>query len=78
MASPSTRTPAPVVPATIESPLTDVVGAAAYLGVTKSYLDTARSTGAGPAHVRIGRIVRYRISDLDRYIADHVVTGGAR
>lgn len=73
-ASPS---PAPVAAAPITSPVTDVVGAAAYLGVTKSYLDTARTTGTGPAFVRFGRIVRYRIVDLDRYIAANVA-GGAR
>ena len=45
-----------------------VLEAAAYLGVSKSMLDTWRSRGAGPRYVRLGTKVVYRITALDDYL----------
>lgn len=51
----------------MESPYMNVVEAADYLGLSKSWLDKLRIDGKGPAHYRIGRQVRYRIEDLDAW-----------
>jgi predicted DNA-binding transcriptional regulator AlpA len=45
-----------------------VLEAAAYLGISKSMLDTWRSRGAGPRYVRLGTKVVYRIAALDDYL----------
>lgn len=43
--------------------------AAAYLGVSKAFLERDRWAGARIPFIRIGsRAVRYRQNDLDRYI----------
>ena len=45
--------------------------AAAYLGVSKAFLERDRWAGARIPFVRIGtRAVRYRACDLDAYIED--------
>ena len=41
--------------------------AAPYIGLSRTWLRAARRTGRGPAFVRYGRAVRYRIEDLDAY-----------
>lgn len=45
-----------------------VTEAAAYLGVSKSMLDTWRSRGVGPRFVRLGAKVVYRTAALDEYL----------
>lgn len=56
------------------------VAAAAYIGVAPKTLSNWRALGEGPPYVRLGkshaRIV-YRITDLDRYLAERVI-GGTR
>jgi len=47
--------------------------AAHYIGYTQSALRKWRCEGRGPAYVRAGRSVRYRISDLDRWLETHRV-----
>lgn len=48
--------------------------AASYLGLAKITLDTMRCRGGGPPFVRISRrAVRYRIPDLDEWMADRLV-----
>jgi excisionase family DNA binding protein len=42
--------------------------AASYLRTSKSTLAKRRMKGSGPVFVRIGRAVRYRLSDLDTWI----------
>lgn len=42
--------------------------AAVYLGVTRRALEAMRWRKIGPAFVKLGRLVRYRVSDLDSYI----------
>jgi excisionase family DNA binding protein len=42
--------------------------AASYLRTSKSTLAKRRMQGSGPPFVRIGRAVRYRLSDLDTWM----------
>jgi len=53
---------------TIESPLLSRREAAAYLGVKPQTLSVWAMTGRRLPVVKIGRLSRYRKSDLDRYI----------
>ena len=41
--------------------------AAAYLGLSKRYLEALRVTGGGPKYVTFGKAVRYRLEDLDAW-----------
>jgi excisionase family DNA binding protein len=41
--------------------------AADYLGLKKSTLEAWRTRGGGPTFLKIGRAVRYRLSDLDLF-----------
>ncbi|MBP0439092.1 helix-turn-helix transcriptional regulator [Tianweitania sediminis] len=43
--------------------------AAAYVGLSKSYLDKARCYGTGPVYVKLGTTVIYRTEDLDAWVA---------
>lgn len=43
--------------------------AAAYVGVSKSYLDKARCYGGGPTFAKLGTTVIYRSEDLDAWVA---------
>ena len=42
--------------------------AAAYLDLQKATLETWRCLGRGPPFVKMGRLVKYRVADLDAYI----------
>ena len=44
-----------------------VVEAAAFLGVSKSWLDKKRVDGGGPAYLKIGRRVVYDLNDLEEF-----------
>ena len=46
--------------------------AAARLGLQPSTLEKWRSTGGGPLFVKLGRAVRYRITDLDAFTAERL------
>lgn len=54
-------------------PLLDIEGAAAILGVNRSWLDCRRVKGEGPAFVRIGGKIKYRREDLADFIAKNRV-----
>ncbi len=47
--------------------------AAGLLAVAPRSLESWRHRGQGPAFVRIGRLVRYRASDLERWIGERTV-----
>jgi predicted DNA-binding transcriptional regulator AlpA len=57
--------------------------AAHYIGMSTAWLRRCRMTGAsrlraqGPVFVKVpgGRAIRYRIEDLDRWLADNVKKG---
>jgi predicted DNA-binding transcriptional regulator AlpA len=48
-----------------------VTEAAAFLNVSKSWLDKKRITGDGPAYIKAGRRVVYDLSDLDAWVASN-------
>ena len=52
----------------------DTEEAARHLSLAPNTLEKMRVTGGGPRYVKLGRAVRYRISDLETYLADRVVS----
>jgi predicted DNA-binding transcriptional regulator AlpA len=44
-----------------------VAEAAAFLGVSKSWLDKKRLEGGGPAYLKLGRRVVYDLNDLEDF-----------
>jgi len=46
---------------------------AIQLGIAESTLTKWRSRGKGPKYVKMGRIVRYRQSDIDYYVMSRTV-----
>ena len=61
--------------------LVDTPTAARYLGVAVRTLECWRQRGGGPRYIRLApagnravRAVRYRLADLDRWIAEREVT----
>ena len=52
--------------------------AAMYVAVSRSFLRQARMNGdrvhraPGPPFLKIGRMIRYRVSDLDGWLAKHL------
>ena len=59
------------------SSLLDTRAAAEYLCLSPRTLEKWRSTGVGPAYCRIGGGVRYRVADLDAFVAARTVGGAA-
>ncbi len=49
-------------------------GAARYVGLSESTLEKARVYGSGPSYVKLGRAVRYRPADLDRWLDARVIS----
>jgi hypothetical protein len=47
--------------------------AAAYLGCSAQWLAVLRMRGAGPAYIKCGSWVRYRVTDLDAWTERHRV-----
>jgi hypothetical protein len=45
--------------------------AAERLGISQRTLEKYRVTGGGPPFIKIGKSIRYRIGDLDSWIAKH-------
>ena len=45
--------------------------AATYTGLSKSTLEKLRVTGGGPEYAALGRVVVYRIEDLDAWVFAH-------
>jgi predicted DNA-binding transcriptional regulator AlpA len=43
--------------------------ASRYCGLSRDYLRKARARNRGPAFLKIGKAVRYRISDLDAWLS---------
>ncbi len=48
----------------------DTKQAARYLGLSPNTLEAWRSRGGGPRFVKYPRAVRYRVADLEAYMAD--------
>ena len=47
--------------------------AATLLRLSERTLERGRISGLGPKFVRIGRSIRYRLADIEAYIASRVV-----
>lgn len=58
-------------------PLLTAREAADYLNISDRMLANLRKDG-GLQAVRIGRCVRFRLRDLDRWVANHADEGGER
>lgn len=56
----------------------DTLEAATYLSIERSTLKRWRVTGKGPAYVRAGSKILYRVADLDDWLEAHLVGGGRR
>lgn len=56
------------------APLLDQNAVAKLLNCTTKFLEARRVRGGGPAFVRVGRLVRYRPSDLDQWIEARLAT----
>lgn len=54
-------------------PLLNERGAAGYLGVSTATLRSWRCIGEGPIYVRLGRSVRYLLTDLDAFLISNRV-----
>lgn len=51
----------------------DESDAAAYLAMSRAWLRKVRGQNRGPAYLRIGRSIRYRVADLDAWLDQHRV-----
>lgn len=45
-------------------------------GITKRYLELAAARGDGPRRVYVGRLVKYRQTDIDAWIEANSTEGG--
>ena len=48
----------------------DESGASEYSGLSVAWFQRSRWDGSGPPFAKIGRAVRYKISDLEKYFTD--------
>jgi excisionase family DNA binding protein len=55
-------------------PLLTVDQVARYLGKPKSTLYAWRSRGQGPRAIRVGNVLRYRYSDVERWLDEQTDT----
>ena len=55
-----------------ENPFLDSSQAAEYLNLKRTTLEAWRCRGGGPRFVKLGRLVKYRRSDLDEFIEARV------
>ncbi|WP_306253769.1 helix-turn-helix domain-containing protein [Parvularcula sp. IMCC14364] len=60
-----------LIEATADKPLTNEQ-AANYLGMKASTLNRWRCSGVGPRFLKVGRLIKYRKSDLDAYLQGRV------
>lgn len=58
------------------SPTTQLIApeeVAAYLGISPDTINTFRKQGRGPRYTRVGKLVRYRLEDVEEWLARHTV-----
>jgi len=55
-------------------PLLSTFDTAEFLGVPRQTLAAWRSRGTGPVFIQIGRHIKYRVDDLDAWIATNTIT----
>ncbi|MEY9575112.1 putative DNA-binding transcriptional regulator AlpA [Bradyrhizobium diazoefficiens] len=51
------------------SPYRDTQGASAHSGLSVSFLEKLRVVGGGPPFIKVGKAVRYKLSDVDTWLA---------
>jgi hypothetical protein len=61
----------------VDDPLLDTRQLAESTGSTPEFWDQQRTKGLGPDFVKIGRLVRYRKSAFERYLAERTVKSTA-
>ncbi len=49
--------------------LLNQVEVAEFLGLSEAWLERARWAGDGPRYIKFGRAVRYKSSDIEKYLA---------
>jgi predicted DNA-binding transcriptional regulator AlpA len=52
----------------------DTAAAAEYVGLSKSTLEKLRCWGTGPKYLKLNRAVRYRVSDLEGWLNERLVS----
>ncbi len=52
----------------------DTKGAAERIGLAVKTLENMRTRGDGPRFLKLGRAVRYRLADLDAWMAERVMS----
>jgi predicted DNA-binding transcriptional regulator AlpA len=57
----------------VDTVVVDTEGAAARTGLSVATLEKKRVHGDGPPFLKLGRSVRYRLADLDAWMAGKVV-----
>lgn len=55
------------------SPFCTTKEAAKYLGLKRTTLEAWRCRGGGPRYLKLGRSVRYRLSDLDAWVESRIL-----
>ena len=66
--SPATEQTVPQSGTSINKGVCDTHGASRHLGLAEQTLRKLRVVGGGPRFVKLGRAVRYRLSDLDDWL----------
>jgi predicted DNA-binding transcriptional regulator AlpA len=51
----------------------DTSAASRHLGLSKSTMEKLRVYGGGPRFLKLGRLVRYRIEDLEDWLGERLV-----
>lgn len=57
----------------VDKPILTDREAAEYLGFQTQTLAVWRMKGKGPAYIKCGRSIRYRVSDLERWLSERTV-----
>jgi predicted DNA-binding transcriptional regulator AlpA len=52
----------------------DTAAAADFVGLSKSTLEKLRCFGTGPKYLKLNRAVRYRVSDLEAWLSERIVS----
>jgi hypothetical protein len=66
------RTKPAAYPQPLEEVILDTRGAAKYLGLGITTLEKRRIAGAEPRFIRLGRSIRYRLSELNSFLENNV------
>jgi hypothetical protein len=57
-------------PTPTASPYADTRGASDHTTFSTSYLEKLRVVGGGPPFIKVGKAVRYKLADLDTWLAE--------